>query len=1228
MISFTFFELMLTFHSALNDRDGIKRMNDNDDASSDSTLENGQAPTNPAFEVLIAKNTATDAPNISLNSHKYRGRRELRIVAALGTVLQLGVLVFSGFATHYPTLGFPKDGHPVAGYAFPCTVTGTVCLVLGMLVCSHVVESSTQETNYRTGRGKQARMVWLQKTQTVNDQVFESFAIFPRDARTVFTVSSRMDKTDPPRDTAKNNQPRSSSSSSPADERDEATSEKLYGVALAIKAVIGTGLAMIGFVVQFIGLRGMHWSASIAQLGAVLTMMILKAWVRRGLAEPPRCIPLTPGFELEWFASTLGDIDNAPWRAPSRPKGEDRNDSSNTSGSDGDFGCHDNWRVVTGESPEIHEKLGQAVEDGTSKAHMVMMIRRDLGELADWRGPASAEAISLTRAIEVTMDALFKSSPHGNLTWSLKVGPSAQPVYFRLRQQNGSWKAYADEIEAALSLWLYSAREQERGQQRKPQEIRGSRGTFTPKADEWFRAKGLSAKRSLRLLGPYTPQLHRDLSWWMPRNTARIVAVEKDASGTLELENHRIVGCGPTSNDVTQTVGNQTRYRSLELKKLSFSLDDKRDLEKGIYSGLLATESHQPLKMLYSQDMFSAFMWAAAKAMPDPIQDGAEIQPTGSDGWQLFTLHNDHLSRMAQDIQSTGLASLEDIYLSIIPPLSAQQKLPQVDAIIELARLHAKGQEQLRYWEVAGEAYFWLLRVVKTFPKKSRIVSRATAVSVEYLRMITALADLREAQQYGDGDIVQLRQLESALRQELKTADPETLSGLMRLYRTQNRGWKSHLVQQPESAAEGDDAWYPSFPETFGFKTVHRGAQNNWDLNDIDGCLEGPGDRDRKDIHDWTPLHYASAAGSQRSLRELLSRGARVNGRDLVEWTPLHYACQRGNVSAVQYLFQRNAELDARGRDGAAPLHCAAMNGHLDIVRLLLEAGAAPDVTDASGNTPLHWATYEGHENVVEYLWQDANRKMRDYNGRVALHLAAVAGKTKLTKLLIATGADKEVKDRNGQRPLHLAVKAGNEATSKLLIDEGANKEARNINAYSPLHLAAEGGQEATSKLLLDEGANKEAKDINGFTPLHLAAKAGHEAISRLLVDRGADKEAKPISSILGPTPLHLAATAGHEGVSKLLIGQGAYIEGQDDNGRTPLHLAAWGGHEALVRLLLAEGADKNAKCCKGPELIHQFDHRPYSNSAENGAKNNIKWYTPLDYAASRGHELIVKLLE
>ncbi|KAH6955704.1 hypothetical protein BKA56DRAFT_449679, partial [Ilyonectria sp. MPI-CAGE-AT-0026] len=263
--------------------------------NSHTKAEEGQALTNPPVpEIIITRNTAADAPNISVNSHNHSGRGELRLVAVVGTVIQLGVLTYSGFATYYPTLKFPKDDRPIASYAFPCTAVGTLVLVAGMLVCAHVVESSTEEKRYQARKGSRARLVWLQQEKTVNDQDFDSFAVFAKDDRTAITTSRRADKKGKPRTLL---------------DKIIQTIE-CHATVLAFKAVIGTMISLCGFIVQFIGLRGMHWSASIAQLGAVLLMTGLRAWVRRGLAKPPGCKRLTPGFELDWFATTLGDQHN------------------------------------------------------------------------------------------------------------------------------------------------------------------------------------------------------------------------------------------------------------------------------------------------------------------------------------------------------------------------------------------------------------------------------------------------------------------------------------------------------------------------------------------------------------------------------------------------------------------------------------------------------------------------------------------------------------------------------------------------------------------------------------------------------------------------------------------------------------------------------------------------------------------------------------------------------
>ncbi|PNP60634.1 hypothetical protein FNYG_14637 [Fusarium nygamai] len=984
-------------------------------------------------------------------------------------------------------------------------------------------------------------------------------------------------------------------------------------------------VSLCGFVVQFIGLRGMHWSASIAQLGAVLVMTSLRAWVRRGLAKPPQCQLLSSGFELDWFAMTLGDLESAPWLHPSEAEGKRHSRP-----------CWD-WRIVTGGGPAMYKpfqkKRQQTSEpedpDTPSKAHRVMTIRRDLGELADWRGPASAESIALARSIEVTMDALFDSRT-GKFTWTLKAC-GGELINFRLeRHRNKNWKAYSDEIEAALSLWLYSVSEQEQDHQQEQRKQAAQRTLH--KDDAWLRATGSPAKRSLRLLGAYTQGLYRDLQWWMSDGASRVIGVhaaEPDAT-KIEVESHRIVGSGNRTTDLPST------YRIWQPSQTTGHDTTNPHVEEGkAANALLATESYSPLKLLYAQDMFSAFMWATAKTLTKPIEGGADIRPdeiSSDNAWQSFTLLNGQLSKMAQDIQSTGLGSIEDIYHSIIPPLSVEHKLPQADAIIELARQHAKRHEQLGHWKEAADAYLWLFRTAKTFPEQSGIAAKATAVLMEYLRLVTSAIQLREAQQE-ESDLQRLKELKKTLEKELKSGVPWILSRLMKLYQDQGRPWKCDFVQEDTSVGEDEYDW----GEVFNFTELHRLAQSNepWRLVEK---LEKEENVNPKDIHDWTPLHYAAAKGFAGVTKQLLQRQADVNARDLLEWTPLHYACQRGETSILQNLLREGAYINAQGRDGVAPLHCAAMNGNQSVVVSLLEAGAAIDILDAPGNTPLLWAAYKGHKDVVKYLWPDTNKKLRDNSGRTALHLAATAGMEEVVRLLIdELGADKKAKNNAGRTPLHLAAASGHWDVVRLLVHEqGADKEAKDDYGQTLLHLAAGHGKEDVVRLLIDElGADKEAKNKDGQTPLHLAAASGHWDVVRLLVhEQGADKEAK---DGYGQTPLHIAAASGHWDVVRLLVHeQGADKEAKDGYGRTPLHLAAGNGKEDIVRLLIDElGADKEAKNDYGQTPLHLAVWDGYEDVVrllvhELGADKEAKHkdgQTPLHLAVWNGYEDVVRLL-
>jgi hypothetical protein len=80
-------------------------------------------------------------------------------------------------------------------------------------------------------------------------------------------------------------------------------------------AAMATLTAVLGFVMQFVGLRALHWSATIYQLGIMLILTIIRSLVRRGLAEDPDFYPLLDGHELAWLTLYIVGKDKQGWNA-------------------------------------------------------------------------------------------------------------------------------------------------------------------------------------------------------------------------------------------------------------------------------------------------------------------------------------------------------------------------------------------------------------------------------------------------------------------------------------------------------------------------------------------------------------------------------------------------------------------------------------------------------------------------------------------------------------------------------------------------------------------------------------------------------------------------------------------------------------------------------------------------------------------------------------------------
>jgi hypothetical protein len=262
------------------------------------------------------------APNLQLNlpstipSHKST-IKDLWIAAVVAIIVQVSVLVVSAVTTFHT---FRAVGRPQTNYGFWLFIAGTLCLDSGMILCSFVIEQSTQESSWRVASSKNYRepgmetnavgtsasdqsniltesekprnttplqLFWLQQKHTVNDQDFEPFLILGGHKSKILTSSRRLDY-----DSWKST---GTIRRIPVPKWSVMIAEKRYEF-LAVSASL---LGLLGFIMQFEGLRGLNWPTAVSQLLAILAVALIRAIVRRRLGEGPSAIRAHAGHELD-----------------------------------------------------------------------------------------------------------------------------------------------------------------------------------------------------------------------------------------------------------------------------------------------------------------------------------------------------------------------------------------------------------------------------------------------------------------------------------------------------------------------------------------------------------------------------------------------------------------------------------------------------------------------------------------------------------------------------------------------------------------------------------------------------------------------------------------------------------------------------------------------------------------------------------------------------------------
>jgi ankyrin repeat protein len=300
-----------------------------------------------------------------------------------------------------------------------------------------------------------------------------------------------------------------------------------------------------------------------------------------------------------------------------------------------------------------------------------------------------------------------------------------------------------------------------------------------------------------------------------------------------------------------------------------------------------------------------------------------------------------------------------------------------------------------------------------------------------------------------------------------------------------------------------------------GRKPIHWAAERGH--SDIVEFLMAPSnDRDDRGV---TSLHLACNSRSLNTVKVLLDYGSYISSADYTGRTPLHVASANGTEDIVRLLVAAGASLSNRQIDGfskrpvshnrlkTTPLHEAAYGGWTPIVQTLLDAGSVLEAHDKHSQTPLHYAC-------------------RSLNPSA-----------ELVALLLDYGARLDALDDQDKTPCHLAAQYADVSVLRQLMDDPAHAnllETKDKQGYTLLHCAVEGNNLPVVNMLLQVfNASIDDRNSAGETVLHLAVRKSKRRILVALLQHVKSIERYP-SDGKGNTPLHLAITTKVDRLEKL----------------------------------------------------------------------------------------------
>ncbi|RPA72062.1 ankyrin [Ascobolus immersus RN42] len=1097
----------------------------------------------------------TSPPNISYNvAGGPPPKKELLFSAILGIVLQLGVVIFTGVFTYgwsfnSRAVSMERLGMVVPQYAFPSFACGTALIAVGMFLCAHIVDARTDDRVWVLSDHsdlQSAQIIWLQKARVVSDQEFGSYMIRAPDDRSELHTSRK--------------------------------SERFSTSYFLLLTILGTGLSISGFFLQFVGLRAMHWSVSLAQIGCSLVMTALRVYIRRGLSLEPHSVQRIPQeFELDHVAKEV-------------------------------TGCAD-WKVRT---QMCHGDASSSSSNETLKdaAAQVVATRMRLSHLSGWRteffdtveriASCMEDALRYTFRAQSDIDLMTEATGLSVFEFAIPLSFAGSPSTAKLQQnptiytikaqrknmdRASPWSIDREELDAVLSLWLSSCTSSDR-----------LAGTPTY-SDGWLAIP----QDYYWATGEDNMAAHILYDWWIRRGSASLsIPYRTDSSS-------------PSSNIFIP-----------DYVKVS-----------SIQTDLLAAKLRLQPCEAFGQYLLSLFFDKLIGLIDSLAPESTTVEQNLD--FSSVKLVNRAVSGMADVLQRHGI-STDDSYRLVLPPLASNGKLPDIfernleidiikrsdefrqqeladkdansattDAwntvVKRLIWLCGKKAEALIHqdlWTEAGATYQSLKRSLETLYEENAIHlvdSGMFDFASSYLQAI----DKKDSIQPPISDKEWL-QIPFRLHWAISEKRPDYVLRAIR-EGAKLDAWNADQNEPIEVALESHcwpilrlllffGAPFPKETLETEFKEVmESGAARLGDgkrlviLNASYGNL----------------LIDATKAGKIAILRLLMERRIDLSQTTKEGLTVLHLAAEMGNTEMLELFLKHGANslLTTQTEAKSTALHLAVTRRHIDAIKVItnsqlnLRLRELINVRDGGGNLSIHLAALKGYDDVIEILLGCSGLDMeaRTAGGATALYLAAEAGHLSTVKLLVSRGVKVDAAhSKKRETPLFTATRYGHHDIVEFLLDHQASPDSRCYYGRTPIMLAAETLKPETAMMLLERGADITARDDCRRGPLDYTIIAGGTSdaarmdpvrisLIEWLLEK--DPSAAESADAFGRTPLHYAGMYNDVHSIQLIadsLSSTGILDPRDRWGWTPLHYASRNNMHEAINLLEKLGADKEAR--------------------------------------------------